>query len=378
MTTPTKKRILSGIKPTGTPHIGNYAGMLLPMLQLAANHADQDVFMFVADYHALNNADARKNLGPLGRELTATLLALGFDPKTCTFYRQSDVPEVFELASFLTNFTPKGLMNRAHAYKGEVGPLIDQIIRSADEFKKQHHGHNFKEIYSPTGYLKRVEIVGSDTFIEFVDPDIGVNMGLYNYPILMAADILLYDIDCVPVGRDQRQHIEIARDIAGYVNNAYGQELLKLPEGVYQADTQEVPGIDGRKMSKSYGNVLPIFAEAAEVEKIVKKIKTDSTLPAEPKDKDNLLVKFHQAMSTPEQHADFLARFLPGGMGYGDAKKEVMAAHEAKFGKARDEYKRLMAAPGELDSILKMGAEKARDVAGPVLRRIRKAAGFSA
>ena len=334
-----KKRILSGIKPTGTPHIGNYAGMLLPMLQLAASHADQDVFMFVADYHALNNADARKNLGPLGRELTATLLALGFDPKTCTFYRQSDVPEVFELALFLTNFTPKGLMDRSHAYKAVV----------------QANKEN-----------------GND------DPDVGVNMGLYNYPILMAADILLYDIDRVPVGRDQRQHIEFARDIAGYVNNAYGQELLKLPEGVYQADTQEVPGIDGRKMSKSYGNVLPIFAEAAEVEKIVKKIKTDSTLPAEPKDKDNLLVKFHQAMSTPEQHADFLARFLPGGMGYGDAKKEVMAAHEAKFGKARDEYKRLMAAPGELDSILKMGAEKARDVAGPVLRRIRKAAGFSA
>jgi len=342
MTTPTKKRILSGIKPTGTPHIGNYAGMLLPMLQLAANHADQDVFMFVADYHALNNADARKNLGPLGRELTATLLALGFDPKTCTFYRQSDVPEVFELALFLTNFTPKGLMDRSHAYKAVV----------------QANKEN-----------------GND------DPDVGVNMGLYNYPILMAADILLYDIDRVPVGRDQRQHIEFARDIAGYVNNAYGQELLKLPEGVYQADTQEVPGIDGRKMSKSYGNVLPIFAEAGEVEKIVKKIKTDSKLPAEPKDKDNLLVKFHQAMSTPEQHADFLARFLPGGpsgMGYGDAKKEVMAAHDAKFGKARDEYKRLMAAPGELDSILKMGAEKARDVAGPVLRRIRKAAGFSA
>jgi len=353
--TNSKKRILSGIKPTGTPHIGNYAGMLLPMLQLAANHADQDVFMFVADYHALNNADARKNLGPLGRELTATLLALGFDPKTCTFYRQSDVPEVFELASFLTNFTPKGLMNRAHAYKAAIAPFLNSA---------------------------NINVTGEAAFSEVLAViDSHINMGLYNYPILMAADILLYDIDRVPVGRDQRQHIEIARDIAGYVNNAYGQDLLKLPEGVYQADTQEVPGIDGRKMSKSYGNVLPIFAEAAEVEKIVKKIKTDSKLPAEPKDKDNLLVKFHQAMSTPEQHADFLARFLPGGpsgMGYGDAKKEVMAAHEAKFGKARDEYKRLMAAPGELDSILKMGAEKARDVAGPVLRRIRKAAGFSA
>jgi len=365
-----KKRILSGIKPTGTPHIGNYAGMLLPMLQLAANHADQDVFMFVADYHALNNADARKNLGPLGRELTATLLALGFDPKTCTFYRQSDVPEVFELASFLTNFTPKGLMNRSHAYKAAVAAYGTSFTPS-DDLKKMMLSEGDKWSPETLGRLS-VEMQQHEA-----NADSGINMGLYNYPILMAADILLYDIDRVPVGRDQRQHIEFARDIAGYVNNAYGQDLLKLPEGVYQADTQEVPGIDGRKMSKSYGNVLPIFAEAAEVEKIVKKIKTDSTLPAEPKDKDNLLVKFHQAMSTPEQHADFLARFLPGGMGYGDAKKEVMAAHEAKFGKARDEYKRLMAAPGELDSILKMGAEKARDVAGPVLRRIRKAAGFS-
>ncbi len=331
-----KKRFLSGIKPTGFPHIGNYAGMLLPMLQRAAN-TEYDVNIFIADYHSLNDANARKNLGGLSLELAATLLALGFDPKSCTFYRQSDVPETFELTSFLTNFTPKGLMNRAHAYKA-----------------------------AKAGGLSALD-----------DEDMGINMGLYNYPILMSADILLFDADYVPVGRDQRQHIEIARDIAASVNAFYGEAVLKLPEGIISADTMEVPGIDGRKMSKSYGNQLPIFAPPAEVEKIVKRIKTDSKLPAEPKDEDNLLLKFHQAMATAEAHADFRKRFLPGGMGYGDAKKEVMAAHEARFGKARAEYERLMADAGYVNSILAEGAKKARDIAVPVLKRVRKAAGFS-
>jgi len=330
----TKKRILSGIKPTGTPHIGNYAGMIKPMLDLAAR-TDVDVNIFIADYHSLNDTKARENVGPASIEMAATLLALGFDASKVTFYRQSDVPETFELTSFLTNFTPKGLMNRAHAYKAVVDANAGQE-----------------------------------------DPDIGINMGLYLYPILMAADILLFDADQVPVGRDQRQHIEIARDIASSVNAIYGAGTLKLPDGVISADTMEIPGLDGRKMSKSYGNVLPVFAPAAEVEKICKKITTDSKLPAEPKDASNLLVKFHLAMSTPEQHADFLARFLPGGMGYGDAKKEVAALHEAKFGKARDEYERLMKDQGHVNKILLEGAAKARDLAVPVLKRVRKAAGF--
>lgn len=333
-----KKRALSGIKPTGFPHIGNYAGMLLPMLELSRD-TKFDVNIFIADYHSLNDANARKNLGSLSLELAATLLALGFDPKGCTFYRQSDVPETFELTSFLTNFTPKGLMNRAHAYKAAT------------------------------------EAGGLSSLNE--DPDIGINMGLYNYPILMSADILLFDADVVPVGRDQRQHIEIARDIATHVNAFYGAEVLKLPEGIISADTMEIPGLDGRKMSKSYGNQLPIFAEAAEVEKIVKRIKTDSKLPDEPKDEDNLLLKFHKAMTTADEHAAFRAKFLPGGMGYGDAKKAVMAAHEAKFGKARVEYKRLMADVGYVESVLKMGADKAREIAIPVLKRVRKAAGFA-
>jgi tryptophanyl-tRNA synthetase len=333
-----KKRALTGIKPTGTPHIGNYVGALKPLLDFAAN-PEYEVNCFLADYHCLNDVKARTNLGQLTLELAATLLALGFDPKGCTFYRQSDVPETFELTSFLTNFTPKGLMNRAHAYKAVVQTNHENGQTGDDE-------------------------------------DIGVNMGLYNYPILMSADILLFDSDLVPVGRDQRQHIEFARDIAGSVNAVYGEGTCKLPEGIISEATMEIPGLDGRKMSKSYGNVLPIFAEASEIEKICKRVKTDSKLPEEPKDKDNLVYILYRALATPAELADFEARFLPGGMGYGDAKKELAALHEAKFGQAREEYKRLMNDPGYVNNILLEGAAKARDIAAPVLKRIRQAAGF--
>lgn len=350
----TKKRILSGIKPTGTPHIGNYAGMIRPMLDLAAR-TDVDVNIFIADYHSLNDAKARQNIGQLSLEMAATLLALGFDANKVVFYRQSDVPETFELTSFLSNFTPKGLLNRAHAYKA----MVDS-----------------NRTVSKIASLDAVEVRVEGEVIKSRDDDEGINMGLYLYPLLMSADILLFDADQVPVGRDQRQHIEIARDIAASVNAIYGPGTLKLPEGIISADTMEIPGLDGRKMSKSYGNVLPIFAGADEALKICKKIVTDSKLPAEPKDADNLLVKFHLAMSTPEQHRDFLSRFLPGGMGYGDAKKEVAALHEAMFGKAREEYARLMSDAGYINKVLLDGAAKARDIAVPVLKRVRKAAGF--
>jgi tryptophanyl-tRNA synthetase len=198
---------------------------------------------------------------------------------------------------------------------------------------------------------------------EFIDEmqaeqDIGVNMGLYNYPILMSADILLFDSDLVPVGRDQRQHIEFARDIAGSVNAVYGEGTCKLPEGIISEATMEIPGLDGRKMSKSYGNVVPIFAEASEIEKICKRVKTDSKLPEEPKDKDNLVYLTYRALATPAELADFEARFLPGGMGYGTAKKELAALHEAKFGKARDEYTRLLKDPGHVNEIMLAGAPK--------------------
>ncbi len=329
-----RRRALTGIKPTGTPHIGNYAGMFKPALDLARRTDEFNVNVFLADYHALNDAKARTNLGQMTVELAATFLALGFNPKDVIFYRQSDVPETFELNSFLTNFTPKGLMNRAHAYKASV---------QAQEGE---------------------------------DPDAGVNMGLYNYPILMSADILLFDADLVPVGRDQRQHIEFARDIAGSVNAVYGEQTLKQPEGLMSEATMEVPGLDGRKMSKSYGNVLPIFAPFAEIEKICKKIKTDSKAPEEPKDKDNLVYKLYRALATPEELTAFESRFLNGGMGYGTAKAELAALHETKFGKARDEYERLIQDAGYVNGILLEGAQKARAIATPVLNRVRKAAGL--
>lgn len=368
MTTTTKKRILSGIKPTGTPHIGNYAGMIKPMLDLAAR-TDVDVNIFIADYHSLNDPKARLNIGPASIEMAATLMALGFDTSKVTFYRQSDVPETFELTSFLTNFTPKGLMNRAHAYKAALPQR--KILTEITKVVSAMQAANFDPETMSDDHVAAV-------FADYAaDHDIGINMGLYLYPLLMTADILLFDADQVPVGRDQRQHIEIARDIAAAVNAIYGAGTLKAPEGVISADTMEIPGLDGRKMSKSYGNVLPVFAPKAEVLKICKKITTDSKLPEEPKDAENLLVKFHLAMSTPEQHADFLKRFLPGGMGYGDAKKEVAALHEAKFGKSRDEYDRLMKDTGYVNKVLLEGAAKARDLAVPVMQRVRKAVGFA-
>ncbi len=335
-----KKRALTGIKPTGFTHIGNYVGALKPLVDFIAK-PDYEVNCFLADFHTLNDTKARTNIGALTHEMASTLLAIGFDPKACTFYRQSDVPETTELFSFLINFTPKGLMNRAHAYKAVVQANHENGQTGDEE-------------------------------------DIGVNMGLYNYPILMAADILLFDTDLVPVGRDQRQHIEFARDIAGSVNAVYGEGTCKLPDGLISETTMELPGLDGRKMSKSYGNVIPIFGEPGETEKLYKKIKSDSRLPEEPKDKESLVYLTYRALATPREMADFEARFLPGGMGYGDAKKELAALHEAKFGKAREEYKRLMNDPGYVNAILLEGAAKARDIAGPVLKRIRKAAGFYA
>lgn len=358
-----KKRALTGIKPTGTPHIGNYVGALKPLLDFAAN-PEYEVNCFLADYHCLNDVKARTNLGQLTLELAATLLALGFDPKGCTFYRQSDVPETFELTSFLTNFTPKGLMNRAHAYKAAVDNNDLRAIASA--MWAEHLDKNEKTV--PQEFIDEMQ----------AEKDIGINMGLYNYPILMSADILLFDSDLVPVGRDQRQHIEFARDIAGSVNAVYGEGTCKLPEGIISEATMEIPGLDGRKMSKSYGNVVPIFAEASEIEKICKRVKTDSKLPEEPKDKDNLVYILYRALATPAELADFEARFLPGGMGYGNAKKELAALHEAKFAKARDEYTRLLKDPGYVNGILLEGAAKARALASPVLKRIRKAAGFYA
>jgi len=332
-------RALTGIKPTGIPHIGNYVGALRPTLELVGDKGC-DVNLFIADYHALNLVSDRAHIRERSYSIAATLLALGLDPEQCLFYRQSDVPETFELTVFLTSFTPKGLMNRAHAYKAA-------IQQNREDGKSED------------------------------DQDVGVSMGLYIYPILMAADILLFDADIVPVGRDQRQHIEFARDIAGSVNAVYGEGTLKLPEGRYGKDAEELPGLDGRKMSKSYGNVIPIFAPDKEILAACKKVKTDSRRPEEPKDPDDsILYKLFKIIATPEEFQSFHDRFVPGGMGYGTAKTELADLLIAKFTGPRAEYERLMADKGHLDALLLKGADKARTIATATLDRIRKAGGF--
>ena len=324
---------LTGIKPTGNPHIGNYFGMYKPAIALTEKYLG---LYFVADFHALNTTPDRKELQHLIYEVAAGWLALGLDPDNSVFFRQSDVPEIPECAWMLSCLTSKGLMNRAHAYKAAVDKNLE-----ADR-----------------------------------DPDDGINMGLYNYPVLMAADILLYGSDVVPVGLDQKQHIEITRDIAENFNRVYGK-TFKLPEGLFTKDMQDVPGIDGRKMSKSYGNTLPIFADENTMRKQVMRIVTDSRPPEEPKnpDGDNLFQIF-KLFATPERTEEVRQQYLAGGLGYGTLKQELAETILTYFGEARQKFSDYMEDTAVLDAILARGAVKARDIALPMLKRIRKAVGI--
>jgi len=263
-------------------------------------------------------------------------LALGLDPDNSVFFRQSGIPEIPECAWMLACVTSKGLMNRAHAYKAAVDKNLE---------------------------AER-------------DPDDGINMGLYNYPVLMAADILLYGSDVVPVGLDQKQHIEITRDIAENFNRTYGK-TLKLPEGLFAEDLQDVPGIDGRKMSKSYGNTIPIFADENTIRKQVMRIVTDSRTPEEPKnpDGDNLFQIF-RLFATPERTEEVRQQYLAGGLAYGTLKQELSDTILAYFDDARQKFNDYMRDTTALDAILERGAEKARDIAIPILKRMRKAVGI--
>lgn len=324
---------LTGIKPTGNPHIGNYFGMYKPAIALTEKYLG---LYFVADLHALTTTPDRKDLQHLIYEVAAGWLALGLNPDDSVFFRQSDVPEIPECAWMLSCLTSKGLMNRAHAYKAAVDKNLE---------------------------AER-------------DPDDGINMGLYNYPVLMAADILLYGSDVVPVGLDQKQHIEITRDIAENFNRTYGK-TLKVPEGLFTKDLQDVPGIDGRKMSKSYGNTIPIFADEKTMRKQVMRIVTDSRTPEEPKnpDGDNLFQIF-RLFATPERTEEVRQHYLAGGLGYGTLKQELSDVILAYFGDARQKFNHYMQDTGTLNAILALGAVKARDIAIPVLKRMRKAAGI--
>ena len=328
-----KKISLSGIKPTGAPHLGNYLGMIQPALELAKEYR---AFYFIADAHALNQMRNPGELERLTRETAATMLALGLDPQAITFFRQSDVPEVFELAVILAASTGKGLLNRAHAYKAAV------------------------ETNLAAGR----------------DPDAGVNVGLYTYPILMAADILLFGSDVVPVGEDQRQHVEIAADIAQAFNRMYG-DILIIPEAVIRKESAEIHGTDGRKMSKSYDNVIPIFSPPDQLRARIMGMVTDSRPPEQPKDPDadNLFCLYRHFAPHDEIEA-MRRKYLRGGFGYGDVKQALFDVLESTFAAARVRYEEYLSDSAGLERVLQAGAKQARAAAAPMLLKVRTAVWF--
>jgi len=330
-------RILTGITTTGTPHLGNYAGAIRPAI-VASRAADADSFYFLADYHALIKCDDPLRIQRSRLEIAATWLACGLDVERATFYRQSDIPEIPELTWLLTCVAGKGLLNRAHAYKASVD--------------------------------KNVEL-GED-------PDAGVTMGLFSYPVLMAADILMFNAHKVPVGRDQIQHVEMARDIGQRFNHLFGQgkELFTLPEAVIEEGVATLPGLDGRKMSKSYDNTIPLFGSAKQLKDAIARIVTDSKLPGEAKDPDNShLFTLYQAFASATQQAEFRAE-LVAGLGWGDAKQRLFQLLDRELGEARERYHALIEKPAELEDILLAGAAKARKVATPFLGELREAVGL--
>jgi tryptophanyl-tRNA synthetase len=325
---------LTGIKPTGVLHIGNYFGAIKPALALTKEY---EARYFIADYHALNIMKNPKELHDSIIEIAGGWLASGLDPNKVIFFRQSSVPEDFELTTALMAFTSKGLMNRAHAYKAAV-----QANREKGE-----------------------------------DPDAGVNMGLYTYPVLMAADILLYDSNVVPVGKDQNQHVEMAADIAQSLNYAYNQEVLVIPESVNMPEVAVVPGLDGRKMSKSYGNHIPLFTPEKELRKLIMRIVTNSQPVEEPKNPDDSLVfTFYKLFATKDEQDDLASRLRAGGMGWGEAKEELFRAANRELAPIRERYQEITADKERLAKTLAEGADKARAIASQTIRRVRKVTGL--
>ncbi|CAD5199266.1 tryptophan--tRNA ligase [Pseudomonas sp. FEN] len=333
----TRTRILTGITTTGTPHLGNYAGAIRPAI-LASRDSNADSFYFLADYHALIKCDDPLRIQRSRLEIAATWLAGGLDVDRVTFYRQSDIPEIPELTWLLTCVAAKGLLNRAHAYKASV----DKNIENGE------------------------------------DPDAGITMGLYSYPVLMAADILMFNAHQVPVGRDQIQHVEMARDIGQRFNHLFGQgrEFFVMPEALIEESVATLPGLDGRKMSKSYDNTIPLFSSAKDMKDAISRIVTDSRAPGEAKDPDNShLFTLFQAFSTPVQAAEFRGELL-AGLGWGEAKNRLFSLLDNELGEARERYHELIGRPADLEDILQAGARKARGVATPFLGELREAVGL--
>lgn len=331
-----KHRVLTGITTTGTPHLGNYVGAIRPAIA-ASQDPRRDSFFFLADYHGIIKCQQPEQLRQSTLEIAATWLALGLDPEKVVFYRQSDVPEIMELTWMLTCVCAKGLMNRAHAYKAAV----------ADN-----------------------EQAGED-------PDYGVSMGLFSYPILMAADILMFNAHQVPVGRDQIQHIEMARDIAQRFNHIYGEHLV-LPEAQIDQSVAVLAGLDGRKMSKSYGNTIPLFLPPKKLQKAINKIKTNLLEPGEPKDtEDSTLFQIWQAFANEGQTLYMREQFA-AGIAWGQAKKELFALIDGQLQEPRQRYQDFMEDGAAIEAVLQRGGEKARAHAQPLLATLREAMGIQA
>lgn len=329
-----QKRVLTGITTSGTPHLGNYVGAIRPAIE-ASQNANYESFFFLADYHALiKNQDAQL-VRQSTLEIAAAWLALGLDPDKVVFYRQSDIPEIPELTWFLTCMSAKGLMNRAHAYKASVQANID----------------------------------------EGEDEDNAITMGLFSYPILMAADILMFKADTIPVGRDQIQHVEMARDIAQRFNHHYGEHFV-LPSAQIDDDVAILQGLDGRKMSKSYNNTIPLFLAEKPLKKHINKIKTNLLEPGEAKDPDTSSVfQIWQAFANKEQTAEMREQFA-AGIAWGEAKKQLFELINQQLSEPRERYEQLIANPSEVEAILLQGAEKARLQSSQFIAQIRQAVGI--
>ncbi len=329
-----KTRFLTGITPSGTPHLGNYVGAIRPAVQ-SSRSADVQSFYFLADYHALIKGSDPQRLQRSTLEIAASWLAAGLDPEKVMLYRQSDVPEITELCWLLTCVTGKGVLNRAHAYKASV----DKNVAAGN------------------------------------DVDAEVTAGLFMYPVLMAADILIFNANKVPVGRDQVQHLEMARAIASSFNHLYG-ELLVLPEVVIDDNVATLPGLDGRKMSKSYNNTIPLFTPREQLRKLINGFTTDSRAPGEPKDTEgSALFQLFQAFASNEETEALRVQYAQG-IAWGDAKQLVFERLDQEIAPMRARYEALMADPAQIEQILRAGGDRARALATPFMKQLRDAVGL--
>ena len=330
-----RQRVLTGITTTGTPHLGNYVGAIRPAIA-ASRDSSIDSFFFMADYHALIKCQDPALVRQSSKEIAATWLALGLDTEQALFYRQSDIPEIPELTWVLCCNAAKGLMNRAHAYKAAV-----QANEEAGE-----------------------------------DPDFGITMGLFSYPVLMAADILMFNAHQIPVGRDQIQHVEMARDIAQRFNHNFA-EVFTPPEAVVDDSVAVLQGLDGRKMSKSYKNTIPLFAGEKALRKSINKIKTNLLEPGEPKDPDDSTVfQVWAAFASADETARMRAEF-ENGIAWGEAKKQLFELVNAELSPARERYQQLMDDPAHVEAVLQRGAERAREYSVALMQKVREAVGIS-